>query len=518
MALPPPPASAAPVVSRSEAKAPPPPPAAAARSAFAAAAVAALSRPPSNSCLRTSPSGTAGGRAAETSSSSGSSLAALVRVSSADSLRGRRGSAGGAPLASPSPSAPSPSGGGGVRRVNSRFKLVRFAEGVVDDGSGGSGGGALRERFSVDGTHDGRLVWCSEPPEARVGNGALYVEAGPAARDWESAAERAAVTARAEAEARAAEAAELAAEARAAAGPSSPGPPCSSSLPPLPHLSSPPSSSSPSPQQQQQRQQRQQKQSPPPLPPFDLGHFLHVPLVYGDFVMTTRLRFALQRPGDAAGLMVRINGDCWLRVGVVAVAASAGSSGDGDDGGFGGGGDDLCSPSSSPRADAAAAAAPPLVPIALRLSACVANAGAVDASGVPLPRGAPNEVSLRIRREGGRYCAEARLPGRAGGAAAVAAGGGGAAPAAVPSSSSAASPAAAASAAASAPFRGLWQPLRALRLRDDKPGGPAAAGLFGCAPRGPAGSASAEFSHLTIEPGRLGGGGGGAQPRRASMS
>lgn len=360
----------------------------------------------------------------------------------------------------------------------------------MDDGSGGSGGGALRERFSVDGTHDGRLVWCSEPPEARVGNGALYMEAGPAARDWESATERAAATARAEAEARAAEAAELAAEARAAAGPSSPGPPCSSSLPPLPHLSSPPSSSSPSPQQQ--RQQRQQKQSPPPLPPFDLGHFLHVPLVYGDFVMTTRLRFALQRPGDAAGLMVRINGDCWLRVGVVAVAASAGSSGDGDDGGFGGGGDDLCSPSSSPRADAAAAAAPPLVPIALRLSACVANAGAVDASGVPLPRGAPNEVSLRIRREGGRYCAEARLPGRAGGAAAVA--------------------------AASAPFRGLWQPLRALRLRDDKPGGPAAAGLFGCAPRGPAGSASAEFSHLTIEPGRLGGGGGCAQPRRASMS
>ena len=264
---------------------------------------------------------------------------------------------------------------------------------------------------------------------------------------------------------------------------------------------------------------------PPALPPFDLGHFLHVPLVYGDFVMTTRLRFALERPGDAAGLMVRINGDCWLRVGVVAVSALAGSSGDGDD-------DDLASSNpSSPRfsqgADSAASAPPPpSVPIALRLSACVANAGAVDASGVPLPRHAPNEVSLRIRREGGRYCAEARLPGRAGGAASVAVGGGGAAPLASFSSSSSSgggSGSGSGNTAASAlPFRGLWQPLRTLRLRDDKPGGPAAAGLFGCAPRGPAGSASAEFSHLTIEPGRIGGVGGAAAgssaPRRASLS
>ena len=370
---------------------------------------------------------------------------------------------------------------------------MRFAEGVVD-----AAAGPLTERFSVDGTHDGRLVWCSEPPTARVCNGALYVEAGPAARDWESAAERAAATARAEAEARSEARSEAAAEARRASPLSSPSPSCSSSLPPLHHLSPSASASLAS-----SAAAAASSSSSSPLlspPPFDLGHFLHVPLVYGDFVMTTRLRFALTRPGDAAGLMVRINGECWLRVGVVAVAAglALGSSGDGDD---------LPGPP-SPRS-AGAGSSLPVAPIALRLSACVANAGAVDASGVPLPRGAPNEVSLRIRREGGRYCAEARLPGRAGGAAAVAAGGGGAAPVAAC--------AAAASSVPSAPFRGLWQPLRSLRLRDDRPGGPAAAGLFGCCPRGPAGSASAEFSHLTIEPGRIGGGGTADAPRRMSL-
>lgn len=38
--------------------------------------------------------------------------------------------------------------------------------------------------------------------------------------------------------------------------------------------------------------------------------------VYGDFVMTTHVRFMHVNEGDQAGLMVRLNSDCWLKAAV----------------------------------------------------------------------------------------------------------------------------------------------------------------------------------------------------------
>lgn len=38
--------------------------------------------------------------------------------------------------------------------------------------------------------------------------------------------------------------------------------------------------------------------------------------MYGDFVMTTHVRFMHVNEGDQAGLMVRLNSDCWLKAAV----------------------------------------------------------------------------------------------------------------------------------------------------------------------------------------------------------
>jgi regulation of enolase protein 1 (concanavalin A-like superfamily) len=145
-----------------------------------------------------------------------------------------------------------------------------------------------------------------------------------------------------------------------------------------------------------------------------------VPLVYDDFVMTTSVRFAHARRGDAAGLLVRINADCWLRVGAQATGEAGGDT---------------------------------------RVVAVVANGGASDASAAEWGGGPVNECGLRVRREGRLYVADVRFPGR------------------------------------------RWATVRSLRLADDRPGGPVAAGLFAAAPGGK--GASAEFDGLRIRPGRV---------------
>jgi len=320
--LPPPPAGAAPVK--------PPPP----RSAFAAAAVAALARPPTPPGRRR------------------------------PSVDGGVGSSGG--------------GEAGVKRANSRLKLVRFAEGVVDAAS------PLVERFACDGHYDGRLVWAAEPANARAGGGALFFDCVPSGVAWTAAA--------------AADKGPSTAAAAAAAGarPSARG-------------GVPPRAPAPS--------------LPPSSPAADNGHFLHVPLVYDDFVMTTSVRFAHAAAGDAAGLLVRVNAGCWLRV--AAQATEPGGAG-------------------------------------AAVVAVVANDGLADASVAAWAGAAVNEISLRVRREGRAYHCDARFPGR------------------------------------------RWTTVRSLRLGDDRLGGPVAAGLFAAAPA--AAGASAEFSCLRIEPGRVLGG------------
>ena len=154
----------------------------------------------------------------------------------------------------------------------------------------------------------------------------------------------------------------------------------------------------------------------------DNGHFLHVPLVYDDFVMTTSVRFAHARRGDAAGLLVRVNAGCWLRVAAQATGEDEKEGGD-------------------PTA----------------VVSVVANEGASDASAAAWRGG--NECALRVRREGRLYIADVRFPGR------------------------------------------RWTTVRSLRLADDRPGGPVAAGLFAAAPAGR--GASAEFSDLRVRPGRV---------------
>lgn len=50
----------------------------------------------------------------------------------------------------------------------------------------------------------------------------------------------------------------------------------------------------------------------------DRFEFLKVAIfqVYGDFVMTTHVRFMHVNDLDQAGLMVRLNNSCWLKAGV----------------------------------------------------------------------------------------------------------------------------------------------------------------------------------------------------------
>ncbi len=47
----------------------------------------------------------------------------------------------------------------------------------------------------------------------------------------------------------------------------------------------------------------------------DTGHFLYAP-VDRDFVLTTHVRFAPAHQYDQAGLMVRVNGECWIKTSV----------------------------------------------------------------------------------------------------------------------------------------------------------------------------------------------------------
>jgi regulation of enolase protein 1 (concanavalin A-like superfamily) len=153
----------------------------------------------------------------------------------------------------------------------------------------------------------------------------------------------------------------------------------------------------------------------------DNGHFLWTE-VTGDVIMTTHVRFHPVNQYDQAGLMVRLSPNCWLKTSVEYE---------------------------------------PQEPD--RLGVVVTNGGYSDWSTQNFPKDR-DELLLRVRREGGDYFVEYRLPDRR-----------------------------------KHGNSGVWTQMRMAHLHEDDGQCPIHCGLYACSPKDA--GYQAEFDFLTIEAG-----------------